>query len=136
MISAVYYILYKGAFLGLFGVCLVRVGAPLDSKKASKKNSSKYSFLTELWPVEVLYISEFSNTKLAIFSWLLRHPNRPIHIKMTFPNLQNHFLMLLKIIFQSHFSLKCVPCILQDYVPSSSLRGRCRAYLTAAIMKY
>ena len=106
VISAVYYILYKGAFLGLFGVCLVWVGAPLNFKKASKKISSKDPFLTELRPMEVLHISEFSNTKFSIFSWFFRHPNRPNYISMTFPNLQNHFLMLSKFFFQSHISLK------------------------------
>ena len=81
------------------------MGALLDSKEASKKISSKASFLTELRPLEVLHISEFSNTKLAIFSWCLRHSNGPSYINMAFPNPQNHFFMLSRIFFHITFPL-------------------------------
>ena len=99
---------YKRAFLGLFGVCLIWVAAPLNIKKASKRISSKDPFLTELRPVQVLYkfctsflqviykfctsfvqvlykfcTSEFPNIKLAIFSWFLRHP-QTIHFWLSY----------------------------------------------------
>ena len=52
--------------------------------------------------MEVLHISEFSNTKFSIFSWFFRHPNRPNYISVTFPNL---FLKLSRIFFYLTFPL-------------------------------